>query len=299
MKRILFLSMIFLAAYAAQSQQLMASSFYDMHGTLHNPATAGIKHYGTLGGLFRTQWSGMPGAPQTGLIFGSAYLPKANLGLGGYIYNDVTGPTTRNGLQMAYAYHINLQDQASFSLGVEARVQQFSYDRAKLQGSLGTNDPVMGSDDKRIKGDAGFGVAYNSKKFMVGASVSQLIQSKLKFYEGTGNPTEEAKLYRHYYLHSNYNWDVDKVTRIIPNILFIYLPNAPTEFQGGVRVEHNNLFWYGLTLRYKQAWLISAGLRIKERFNIGYSFDIYTTPLSIYDKGSNGHEIMLRYDFIK
>jgi hypothetical protein len=92
---------------------------------------------------------------------------------------------------------------------------------------------------------------------------------------------------------------VDQTTRIIPNLLFIYLPNAPLEVQGGARVEHNNIFWYGLTWRAEQAWLISAGVRIKQRFNIGYSFDIYYSPLSVYDDGSNGHEIMLRYDFLK
>ena len=155
------------------------------------------------------------------------------------------------------------------------------------------------SDQKRMKFDAGFGIAYNSKKFQVGVSASQLIQSKLNLYEGPGSTTEEGMLSRHYYFHGNYNWDVDKVTRIIPHALVIYLPNAPTEIQGGARVEHNNLFWYGLTWRKNQAWLISAGLRIKQRFNIGYSFDIYQQPLSVWDKGSNGHEIMLRYDFIK
>jgi type IX secretion system PorP/SprF family membrane protein len=299
MKRISIIALALCFATISDAQQLTASSFYEMYGVLHNPATAGVKHYGTIGGNFRTQWSGMPGAPQTGLLFGNAYLPKAGIGLGGYLYNDVTGPTTRNGLEMAFAYMIPMKNNATFSLGLEGRLQQFSYDRSKLQGSLGANDPVISGDDKRFKGDAGFGVAYTSKKFQIGASVSQLIQSKLNLYDGASSAEEQAKLYRHYYLHSNYSWDVDKVTRIIPNLLIIYLPNAPTEVQGGVRVEHNNLFWYGLTWRAGQAWLISAGLRLKERFNIGYSFDIYTTPLSIYDKGSNGHEIMLRYDFIK
>lgn len=298
MKRVKLVALILISAVVANAQQLTASSFYDMYGVLHNPATAGSLGYGTLGGNFRTQWGGMPGSPQTGMIFGSTRLKKNNIGLGGYLYNDVTGPTTRNGLQMSYAYHIPLKNNATFSLGIEARFQQFSYDKSRISDDL-PNDPVLAGDNSRFKGDAGFGVAFTSDNFQFGASVSQLIQSKLKLYEGTGNPTEEAKLYRHYYLHGNYNWEVDKVTKIVPNILFIYLPNAPLEFQGGARVEHNNLCWYGLTWRARQAWLISAGVRIKERFNIGYSFDIYTSPLSIYDKGSNGHEFMLRYDFIK
>src|SRR6476469_7946569 len=102
MKRISIFVLVVCFAIVSDAQQLTASSFYEMYGVLHNPATAGSKHYGSIGGNFRTQWSGMPGAPQTGLLFGSAYLPKAKLGIGGYLYNDVTGPTTRNGLEMAY-----------------------------------------------------------------------------------------------------------------------------------------------------------------------------------------------------
>ena len=299
MKRTLLFFIPFLFTLAAGAQQLTASSFFDIYGVLHNPATAGIQRHGSIGGTFRSQWSGIPGGPQTGLIFGSAYLAKAKIGLGGYLYNDVTGPTTRNGLQMSYAYHIPVKNEAVFSLGLEARVQQFSYDKAKLSEALGANDPVIAGSDKRFKGDAGFGIAYTAKKLQLGASVSQLIQSKLNFYDATGNTTEEARLYRHFYFHGNYKWQVDKETRIIPNFLVIYLPNAPIEVSGGARVEHSNLFWYGLTWRAEQSWAISAGLRLKEKFNIGYSFDIYTRPLSVYDKGSNGHEIMLRYDFIK
>jgi type IX secretion system PorP/SprF family membrane protein len=301
MKRFQFFVLTLLIAVGAGAQQLANSSLYDMYGPLHNPATAGVNQYATLGGTFKKQWSDIPGSPQTGLLFGSTYLPKAKVGLGGYLYNDQTGPITNNGLQASFAYHIPMKNNATFSLGLEARVMQFKYDQAKLLNTLGT-DPVIMGDPERIKGDAGFGVAYSSKKFQVGVSASQLIQSKLGLYEGTattGTPNEEAKLSRHYYAHGYYNWDVDKATRIIPHLLVIYLPNAPTELQGGFRIEHHNLFWYGLALKKEQSWMISAGLRLKERFNIGYSFDIFTTPLSVYNAGSSGHEIMLRYDFIK
>jgi type IX secretion system PorP/SprF family membrane protein len=287
-----------LIAMGVNAQQLPTSSLYEMYGVLHNPATAGSLQHASIGGTFKKQWRDMPGAPQTALLFANAYLPKAKVGVGGYIYNDQTGPLTYNGLQTAYSYHIPMKDNATFSLGLEARVMQYNFDKAKLQTSLG-NDPVIMGDESRIKADAGFGVAYTSKKFQVGLSASQLIQSKLGLYEGTGTTSEEAKLARHFYGHGFYNWDVDKVTRIIPHLLVIYLPNAPTEIQGGVRVEHHNLFWYGLALKKEQSWMISAGLRLKQRFNIGYSFDIYTTPLSVFNQGSNGHEIMLRYEFIK
>lgn len=285
-------------AGAVQGQQLMTSSLYDQHGNLHNPATAGSAKHAMIGASYRKTWDGISGAPQTTLIFGSTYLTNAKIGIGGYLYNDVTGPTRRTGGQMAYSYHIQMANDATFSLGLEARLQQFSLDKAKLSATLG-NDPVLASSESRFKADAGFGIAYNGKKLQVGASVSQLIQSKLDFYSGNLNPTEEGRLYRHYYLHGSYKWDVDGSTKIIPNLLFIYLPNAPLEVQGGARVEHNDVFWWGLGLRARQSWMISAGVKIQKKFTIGYCFDIFNTPLSVYDRGANGHEILLRYDFLK
>ncbi|HEX4876281.1 MAG TPA: type IX secretion system membrane protein PorP/SprF [Chitinophagaceae bacterium] len=297
-RKISILFLLSVVAGGVQSQQLMTASLYDMHGSLFNPATAGSAGHTVIGASYRKTWDGISGAPQTTTVFGSGYLQNAKIGIGAYLYNDVTGPTRRTGGQMAYAYHVKMANDARFSLGIEARLQQFALDKAKLSATLG-NDPVLASAESRFKADAGFGVAYTGKKLQLGASVSQLIQTKLNFYSGNLTPTEEGRLYRHYYLHGSYKWNVDGNTRIIPNFLFIYLPNAPLEFQGGARVEHNDIFWWGLSLRARQSWMISAGVKVQKKLTIGYCFDIFNTPLSVYDRGANGHEILLRYDFLK
>jgi type IX secretion system PorP/SprF family membrane protein len=307
MKRNISFSILLVFSIATVSaQQIASSSMFELHGILHDPSVAGVQKHGMVGTSYRAMWDGIAGGPRTATVFGSGYIPSVKLGLGGYLFSDVTGPTKRIGMQMAYAYHIPMKHDGDFSIGIEGRFQQFSFDKAKLMASLG-NDPAIGNANTKFTGDAGFGASYTNKKFQVGASVSQLIQSKMDFYKlnlgvGTGalpNRTEEAKLYRHYFLHSYYVWNVDDNTTITPNVLFIYLPNAPLEFQGGARIEHHELFWWGVALRARQSWMLSAGLHINKVFTIGYSFDIYTTPLSVYDQGSNAHEIMLRYDFLK
>lgn len=299
MKRfIIFFSLCAASVGKTDAQQLMTSSLYDMHGNLHNPATAGSAKHTVIGASYRKMWDGIAGGPKTMLAFGSAYLSNAKLGIGGYVYNDVTGPTERTGLQAAIAYHIPLDNGGSISMGLEGRFQQFAIDKGKLQESLG-NDPVLAGQDSRMKGDAGFGLAYTDKKLQVGVSVSQLIQSRLDFYTGNLARTEEARLYRHYYFHGNYNIYTDGDTKLIPNVLFIYLPNAPVELQGGIRVEHKDIFWWGVAHRLRQSWMVSAGVKVSKKFTIGYCFDIFSTPLSVFDSGSNGHEILLKYDFIK
>lgn len=297
MKKYLLILFLTGTVINTQAQQLQASSMYDLQGVIHNPSTAGVD--GSVFGVsYRTQWSSISGSPKTATVFGSTSIESLQIGIGGYIYNDKTGPTSRTGVALDFAKHIKTANDGLFSLGIEARAQQYSIDKAKLTSTLGA-DPAIGNGDNKFVFDAGFGISYTGKKLQVGASVSQLVQSKLDFYTGNLTRTEEGRLYRHYYFHALYKLKVDENTVFIPNVMVIYLPNAPTEYQGGFRVEHNEVFWWGIGYRARQSWMLSAGVHVKKKFTIGYSFDIYKTPVSVFDAGSNAHEILMRYNFKK
>lgn len=302
MKKYILIAALMGTAAVSFAQQLQTSSLTDLQGIFHNPSIAGVQQDADLKGVagvaYRNQWSGISGSPQTITVFGSFALPKQKIGIGGYLFNDKTGPTSRTGLELSLAKHINLNNGGIFSIGIESRFQQYSIDRAKLTETLGA-DPALGTSDNRFKYDAGFGISYTTKKGQIGASVSQLVQSKLDFYSGNMSLSEEARLYRHYYFHGRYTFDVDGSTTITPNFMVIYLPNAPTEVLGGVRVEHNQLLYWGLGYRSNQSWMLSAGLHIKEKFTLGYSFDIYRNPVGYFNGGANAHEFMLRYNLKK
>jgi type IX secretion system PorP/SprF family membrane protein len=282
----------------ASAQQLHTSSLYNLQGVLQNPAMAGVQETNSVGVTYRSQWSGISGSPKTATAFGSFDLPKHKIGIGGYVYSDKTGPTSRTGVELSLAKHIVMEEGKVFSIGIESRFQQYALDKAKLTATLGA-DPAIGGSDTRFKYDAGFGIAYKSKTIQVGASVSQLVQSKLNFYSGNLSTTEAARLYRHYYLHGAYKWNVDGVTTITPNFMVVYLPNAPTDFQIAAKVEHREIFWWSIGYRAQQSYMLSAGVTINKKFTLGYAYDDYLTPISNFDAGSNGHEVILKYNFSK
>ncbi|HAO47777.1 MAG TPA: hypothetical protein DCQ97_12675 [Chitinophagaceae bacterium] len=298
MKKLLSAAFVLVSGFTAHAQQLQTSSLYDLQGILHNPSVAGTGKSNMLGISYRSQWSGISGSPKTATVFGSFDIPSFGIGIGGNIYQDKTGPTSRTGISLSLAKHIK-GDKGVFSIGIENRLQQYAIDKGKLTESLGASDPVLGATDSRFKYDAGFGISWTGKKLQVGASVSQLVQSKLNFYSGNLSRDEEARLYRHYYLHGLYNWNVDGNTVITPNVLFIYLPNAPLAYQVGARQEFNELFWFGGGYRSHQSYMLSAGIHIGKKFTIGYAFDNYITPISSFDNGANAHEVLLRYNFSK
>jgi len=279
------------------AQQQQTSSMYDLQGVLHNPSVAGTHESNLIGVSYRSQWSGISGSPKTATVFGSFDVAKYGIGIGGNIYQDKTGPTSRTGLSLSLAKHIT-GNSGTFSIGIENRLQQYAIDKGKLIESLGS-DPVLGASDNRFKYDAGFGISFTGKKLQLGASVSQLVQSKLDFYSGNLTRDEEARLYRHYYFHGLYNWHVDGTTIITPNALVIYLPNAPVNYQLGARVEFNKLFWFGGGYRSHQSFMLSAGLNISKKLTLGYAYDDYINPVSNFDNGANAHEVLLRYNFAK
>ena len=281
----------------SNAQQLQTSSMYDLQGVIHNPSVAGTQETNIVGVSYRSQWSGISGSPKTATVFGSFDMPSFKMGIGGSIYQDKTGPTSRTGISLSLAKHI-VGDRGTFSLGIENRLQQYAIDKGKLSQSLGA-DPVLGASDNRFKYDAGFGISYTSKTLQLGASVSQLVQSKLDVYSGNLTRDEEARLYRHYYFHGLYNWHVDGFTVITPNALVIYLPNAPLTYQVGARVELNKLFWFGGGYRVHQSYMLSAGINLGKTLTLGYAYDDYLTPISSFDNGASAHEVLLRFNFGK
>jgi type IX secretion system PorP/SprF family membrane protein len=261
MRKKYFILILLGCGATATAQQLQTSSMYDLQGMIHNPSTAGVKG-SMVGASYRTQWNGFSGSPKTATVFGAIDLPDQKIGIGGYLYNDKTGPTTRTGVAISFAKHIPTNNGGKFSIGLEARGQQYAIDKAKLSATLGA-DPAIGASENKFVFDAGFGISYTGKKLQLGASVAQLVQSKLDFYSGNTTRSEQGRLYRHYYFHGSYQWNVDGATTITPNFLVIYLPNAPTEYQFGARVEHNERFWWGASYRLKQSWMLSAGVHVK------------------------------------
>jgi type IX secretion system PorP/SprF family membrane protein len=297
MKKYIIIIAILLTTQITNAQQLQTSSFYDLQGIIHNAGMAGVNSANFVGVSYKTQWNGIAGKPTTGTLFGSFKLPKQKLGVSANIYNDVTGPTSRTGVQLSIAKHIALQNGGLFAVGIENRFQQYAINQSKLPSLVG--DPALAGKLNSFKYDAGFGVSYSDQKFQIGAGVSQLVQTKLNTYSGNLNPNQEGRLYRHFYVHSLYNYNIDENTVITPNVLFTYLPNAPLEMQGNIRIEHNKLFWYGVGGKLHQGFMLSGGLRINKSLLVGYAYDIYKTPISIFDNGSNGHEFIMRYEFAK
>lgn len=296
-KLLLVFTMATLLNSAVNAQQVFKVSHFLDHSFIHNPAAAGANDVTTVGGVIRSQWSGISGSPKTAFVFGDTYIESKKTGIGVVLYSDKTGATSRSGADIDFSYSVQLDDKdKKLMLGLGAQVLQFKVDKAKIAEFI-PNDPLLASSGNTIKGDAAAGVYYKSSKFNAGVAVRQLLQPKLNFVKSSVN--EQGKLYRHYFFNANYRWQTDASNVLIPHVELRYQPNAPVDVEGGVVLEHKELIRVGVSMHYKQDYTLFAGLKLNRKFLISYAYDAYKKPISPFDGGNVGHELMLRYFFLK
>ena len=290
--------LLFLFFYQSESQQLHFMSQYLQHNSMLNAGAAGIANKDMVGVAYRSQWSSFPGNPRTYMVYGDVNMEKYKAGLGGYVYRDETGPTSRTGIQLAFSKHIiSLDEKRKVGLGIELRGLQYALDKGKVLSALG-NDPALGGASSKFGMDAGAGIYYTDGKLSAGAAVSQLIQSKLQLAD-VPNAKISGKLYRHYNFLANYRIQTGDDIFLIPNALVRVIEHSPTEFEAGVKLDYQDKIWFGFIYRVHQLYSVQTGLKIADKLNVSYSYDAYTNPVSVYDGGSGAHEIGLRFDIGK
>ena len=297
MRKLFLLLFLFIVAYTASAQQLYFMSQYMEHNSMLNPAAAGMASQNMIGVSYRSQWASFPGNPRTFMVYADVPWEKKNAGFAGYLYRDVTGPTSRTGIQAVYSYHVKTGEKSRLGLGIELRGLQYAIDKSKLTDALG-NDLVLAGANSLFKLDAGAGIYFSDGKFSAGAAVSQLIQTKLAFND-VPNATERAKLYRHFNITANYLFETGGGTHLIPNFMMRIVPHAPTEYDFGCKVDYQNKIWWALSWRVRQFWSAQVGFKLAEKLSFAYAYDYYNAPFSDYNTGNNAHEVGLRFDLKK
>lgn len=277
---------------SAVAQQDAQFSQYMFNTMAFNPAYAGRAELLNASLLYRAQWVGFDGAPQTQTLTANTALKNKSLAVGGTLFNDVIGPEQRFGFYGDFAYRI-IFPKSKLSFGVSAGFDIF-------QGKFSSLDVVDVGDQafvNDIKGkflpNVGFGVYYYSQNFYVGLSSPKLIQNAI--YEAVdGTPTNGKQLIS-YYFTTGYVFTVNRDFKIKPAILFKFTQNAPAQLDLNVNFLFIDRFWVGGMYRFKAAWGIMLQFQINDQLRFGYSLDLSTYEIQIYNNGT--HEFMLSYDF--
>ena len=286
--RHLLLSCLVVLVMNANGQQLPQLTQYQFNDYIFNPAIAGSRPFFELRSGHRYQWVGIQDAPRTFTFSGTTPVGE-KMGVGGYLFTDIVGPTRRTGFQLSYAYHLRLTEDVKLSLSVSAGLLQFLIDGSKIQFH-DPGDPVL---DDQLRGelvpDAKFGFYLYGERFWFGATAPQLLRNKVTFLDEADETL--SRMEDHYYAMGGYRFPLGEDWKLEPSFLVKYTSPVPAKIDLNATVRYKDTFWLGAGYRTNDAYCAMVGYWLKKTFQFGYSYDIITSNLRNYSTGT--HEVML------
>lgn len=262
-----------------------------MYNTIEiNPAYAGSRGVLSVFGLYRTQWVGLDGAPETSTFSVNTPLNNSNLGLGVSLVNDKIGPTNENTLSADLSYSIQTSESFKLSFGIKGTANLFNLDPSKLNYEV---DEQLQDISNKFTPNVGAGIYYHSDRAYFGLSVPNFIETNR--YDDNDTAIFKEKI--NYYFMAGYVFNLDRLEYIKfkPALLTKLVEGAPLQIDVSGNFMFNDKFVVGLAYRWSASVSAMAGFQVTKGMYIGYGYDHETTQLRRYNSGS--HEIFLRFDF--
>jgi type IX secretion system PorP/SprF family membrane protein len=290
------LVLVALSSGSVFSQQFSLNSQYLFNEAAINPAAAGSKDYIPIHLNFRKQWAGFDGSPTTQTLTSHADLGK-NLGFGGTLFNDVTGPSRTTGLNLMLSYRLRLtkDNLHAIRLGMGLTFSQHLIDVNKLTTVVAEDPAINRAFNNQFVPDGDMGAYYTySNKGFFGVSLKNAFQVRRDLFNY--NQVFVNALVRHYYIMGGYNFELGEKWTLKTAALMRLIEARPFQFDLTTIAQYKNLFWFGAGYRHLDAVTAMAGVQVGV-FRIGYAYDFTLSDIRRYSNGS--HEIFLELQLFR
>ncbi|TDQ24046.1 PorP/SprF family type IX secretion system membrane protein [Tenacibaculum caenipelagi] len=279
------------------SQQDPQYTQYMYNTQVINSGYIGSKTALGFGVLYRTQWSGFEGAPNTGTI--TFNLPLGVLkrnAIGFSVINDEIGPSNETSLTVDYAYSLLLSGNSRLSFGIKGGISILDVDYTKLNIYDQNDWQFANNIDKKVQPQIGAGIYYNTDKMYVGLSIPNFFNSKHYNSDNINNSNEDAIAIErlHYFIIAGYVFDISSDIKLKPATMFKWVNGSPLQVDLSANFLFNNKFTLGASYRWDAALSAMAGFHISDQLFLGMGYDFQTTDIEEHSNGS--YEFFLRFD---
>jgi type IX secretion system PorP/SprF family membrane protein len=298
MKKII-LSLLFLSACLSLNAQQENHFTQFMYNKLYlNPAYSGARGVPSVTAIYRSQWVGFEGAPQSILAsFNGPFLSK-RVGVGVNISHLKIGLQRDFFASLAYSYDLVAEEEVSLRVGLSGSLRSlgFAYNEAQ---AVQSGD--LSVEDQRINdfyGNVGAGV-YGTimERYYFGISVPRLYSNAI----GLSNINAEtlAKESQHFYGMAGAIFPLSEDINLMPAVLLKYVKNAPFDADINVNLDIKRKFTAGISYRLGgdgsgDSVDLLAFWQAAPQFAIGAAYDFTLSGLKDYNAGS--FEVLLQYD---
>jgi type IX secretion system PorP/SprF family membrane protein len=301
----LFIPCFLLWAFAAVAQQDHQYTQFMYNKLLVNPAYAGTRGVPSLTAIYRNQWAGFDGAPQSALLSLSSPFLSPRVGVGAVLSHQQAGLQRDFFGNLAYSYDLIAGEQTSLRVGVQGSIRSLSLNFSEATtadpGGPGIDPSLMNQRVNDIYGNVGAGVyATFMQRYYVGFSLPRIYSNVIGLNNDPGVNT--AKEYRHYYGTAGAVLPLSDGIKFLPAVLIKYVDGAPLDADLNLNLDVNDKFTFGISGRLGgDSGLESVDLlaywQATPQVGIGAAYDFALSRVRDYTAGS--FEVLLQADLKK
>ncbi|WP_233530658.1 PorP/SprF family type IX secretion system membrane protein [Gelidibacter salicanalis] len=283
----LFVSLFF-SVFTTQAQQDSQYTQYMYNTVSVNPAYAGSRGSLSIMGIYRNQWAGLDGAPETLNFTLHSPIGVRGVGLGLGVVSDKIGPSDESMVTADFSYTLDLARDVKLSFGMKGGVSIWNLNPDKLT--------IYNPNDYNLRREnntspvIGTGLYLYTQKWYMGLSSPNILQTE--YYDDVQVSTASEKT--HIYLIGGYVFDINPNLKLKPAFMAKAVVGAPLAIDVSANALMYDTVTFGLGYRVDAAVSAMAGFQISDHIMMGYAYDYDTTEFGNYNNGS--HEIFLRFE---
>lgn len=266
-----------------------------------NPAYAGSRGQLSFTGLYRSQWAGLTGAPETLNFNLHSPIRNSRVGYGLSVVNDNIGDgaVQETFLDGVVSYTIPVSEVARLSFGLKVGGNMLSLDFSKLRNfdqEVVTQDNI----DQRFSPNFGFGLYYHTERFYAGVSAPNLLESEYFDSSGdTGGPNFLATERINFYMITGYVYDLGPNVKFKPALLAKAVGGAPLQVDLSANMLFAERFYAGMAYRIDASVSLLAGFQVTDQIMLGMAYDREITELGAQQFNDGSFEVFLRVELLK
>jgi type IX secretion system PorP/SprF family membrane protein len=264
-------------------------SQYVLQPFLFNPAAAGSQGGIQAGALYRNQWGGLEGAPQSFLLQANLSSKNNRLGYGGWLGRDTWGPYQQHQVFGAFSYRIPA-GKGHFAMGLQAGLQQFNTNWSELSAFQAGDVTFTGNPGNNVFiPNFGAGLYFNNDKLSAGFSVPRLLGS-------TVFDSQYITQINYYTVNFDYRLQMGDNFGLVPATLIKWTKSS-AQVDLNLYMVFAQSVWVGAGYRSDKSANFSLQYHLakdRNNFRLAYSYDLANGAYRDIT-GSGTHEISLVY----
>jgi type IX secretion system PorP/SprF family membrane protein len=283
---VLFLVM-FLVSLKSYAQQVPHYTQYLYNMQIINPAFVGYRAELSMSVLARQQWVGVEGAPTT-RTFSLNGRTRRGLGIGTTIVNDKIGLSETTNINLDASYTIVTSVNSRLSFGLKGGLNFFNNN---LFDGITPDNEIYASTTGRFV-NVGFGGLFYTRKFYIGLSVPQLLESP-QFYIEDNLKQGSLATNPNIFLSSGVLFKLSEDILFRPSTMVRYTANLPVSVDINTNFLYKDILETGVSYRYKNSVSGLFTVILNKKYRIGYAYD---HRLSVLGGNLSSHEIIFQMD---